>query len=464
VGTVLRKARRAPGTGSRTGTPILIRGGTVWTPDGARRADVRVAGETIAEIGELAPRRGEEVFEAAGLHVLPGMIDVHVHADDVVAGRELADTLPTASGLAVCTGVTTLAGFATQREGETVTEAVARCRDRVGGRSWCDVAFHLTPTAWPWDWTEVGRLVASGVTTFKLYTTYRAAGLYTDYERLGTIMARLAKLGARLLVHCEDDATLAAVGQEGLDFADARTHAAMRPERAEVVAVERVLELAARTGCAVHVVHVSTADALARIAAARSRAAVTCETAPHYLRLSDTALGGAQGHRWLCTPPLRPEATRGRLEADAAAGSFDLFATDHCAFSRADKDAHRGDVRAVPSGVAGIGALVATVFELVVKRHHRPLGELALRLAANPARLLGLYPRKGAIAVGSDADLAVVDPSGPARPVTSTLADAYETYPGRTTTLAVRRVLVRGRVAVAEGALAGGGPRGRPLA
>ncbi len=454
MGKILKTGVRGPGSGVRKRPETLILGGTVWTPEGGRRADVRIEGERIAEIGSLAPGRGEDVIDATGLHVLPGMIDVHVHVDEVIAERELADTWPTASELAVRNGVTTLAGFATQRAGETLTGAVARCRARAEGRSRCDVAFHLTPTAWPWEWAEVERLVASGSTTFKLYTTYRDAGLYTDYERLGEVMVRLAALGARLLVHCEDDALLSATKTGGLDLADPRTHAALRPERAEVAAVERVIALAERAGCALHVVHVSTADALARIAAARSRSAVTCETAPHYLRLSEAALAGPHGHRWLCTPPLRPEATRARLEADAVSGSFDLFATDHCAFTRADKDAGRGDVRSAPSGVAGVGALVPAVFELLVKRNHRQLGELALRLAANPARLLGVYPRKGAIAVGSDADLVVADPGGPARAVTSTLADAYETYPGRTTTLAVRRVLVRGRLVVTDGELA----------
>ena len=217
--------------------------------------------------------------------------------------------------------------------------------------------------------------------------------------------------------------------------------------------MESVLDLAARTGCGVHVVHVSTADALAHIAAARGRAAVSCETAPHYLRFTDAALAGGHGHRYLCTPPLRSEATRIRLEAAAATGSFELFATDHCAFTRADKDARRDDIRAVPKGLAGIGALIPAMFELLVKRHRRPLGELALRLAANPAKLLGVYPKKGAIAVGSDADLVVVDTDGPPHPVTSTLADSYETYPGRTTTLNVRQVLVRGRLVVEDGAL-----------
>jgi len=456
---------QGPPGGVAGSAAILIRGGTVWTPEGARRVDVRVRGESIADVGDLTPAPRETVIDATGLHVLPGMIDVHVHVDDTIGGRDLADTFATASELAVRTGITTVGGFVTQRRGETLTEAVARCRARVLGRSHCDVAFHLTPTVWPWDWDEVGGLVSGGFTTFKVYTTYREAGLYADYRRLGDVMRRLASLGARLLVHCEDDGLLAAVDSSVLDLSDPRTHAALRPERAEVVAVERLLELAARTGCGVHVVHVSAADSLARIAAARAGASVTCETAPHYLRLSETALAGGHGHRYLCTPPLRPEATRVRLEADAAAGSFDLFATDHCAFTRADKDARLDDIRAVPSGLAGIGALVAVLFELLVKRHRRPLGELALRLAANPARLLGAYPRKGAIAVGSDADLAVVDPNGPPQAVTSTLADAYETYPGRTTTLNVRRVLVRGRVVVEDGSLADARrPAGRTLA
>ncbi len=437
----------------------------MWTPQGPRVADVRIEGRAIAAVGELAPLPGDRVIDATGLHVLPGMIDVHVHADDVVAGRTLADTFPTATELALRTGVTTVAGFVTQRPGEALSGALERGRAAAQGRSHCDVAFHLTPTVWPWPWAEVEALVAAGWTTFKLYTTYGEAGLHSGYERIGRVMERLAPLGARLLVHCEDDEVLRAVAAPAFAGGDAREQARLRPETAEVAAVERVIELAACTGCPVHIVHVSTADAVARVAAGRSRAAVTCETAPHHLLLTEAALLGRNGHRLLCTPPLRDAATRSRLEAAAAAGAFDLFATDHCAFTKADKDASRGDLRAVPRGVAGIGALVPMLFELLVTRHHLGLGELATRLAANPAKLLGIYPRKGAIAVGSDADLAVVDPAAAPRPVVSTLADAYETYPGRTSTWEVRHVLLGGEVVVASGALVEPGRRtGRLLA
>jgi len=424
----------------------------VWGEDGGRRADVRVVSGRIAEIGELTPRPGECVIDAAGLDVLPGMIDVHVHVADRIGRFELADDWASAAEIALRNGVTTLAGFATQHPGEALTEAVERCLARAAGRSRCDFAFHLTPTSWPWDWDGLAALAARGFKTVKLYTTYREAGLFSGYAQLAEVMPRLAALGMRLLLHCEDDATLAAIDPSSVDLADPRSHARLRPEAAEVRAIETAIALAERSGCPTHVVHVSTAAGVEAIAAARERGvAVTCETAPHYLALDQEALRPPEGHRYLCTPPLRVAATRDRLAALAAAGAVDLFATDHCAFTRRDKDDWRGDLRAVPCGIAGLGALVPLGFELLVKRHALALSELVRTLSANPARLLGAFPRKGAIAVGADADLVILERAGPPRPIVSTLADAYETYPGRTTTLAVRRVIRRGRIVVEDG-------------
>jgi dihydropyrimidinase len=439
---------------------MLIAGGTVVTEEGPARLDVRVGGERVTALGRLTPELDEAVLDAKGLFILPGMIDVHVHIDDRIGDCELADGFPSASGIAVCTGVTTLAGFVTQGSGETLSEAVARCVTRGIGRSHCDYTYHLTPTGWPWDWREIEELIGRGFSTLKLYTTYREAGLFTDYAKLEQIMGRLAKTGARLLVHCEDDQTLAGVAASRINPADARGHGVLRPERAEVVAIKKILELAEKTGCRVHVVHVSTAEGAAAIGGARRRGPISCETAPHYLLLDDSVLAGESGHRFLCTPALRPGATRAQVEAAAAAGAFDLYATDHCAFTKADKDRHRDDFRSVPKGLPGLGALVTLVHELLVKGHGLPLSELATRLAANPAKLLGLFPRKGTIAVGSDADLVVLDSAGPERPVVSSLADCHETYPGRTTTLDIRHVLVRGRPLVRDNALLTAGQPG----
>jgi dihydropyrimidinase len=442
---------------------VVIRGGTVWSPDGSQQADVVVEGGRIATIAPVAEvHAGDEVLDAAGLHVVPGFIDMHVHVADRIGPYELADDLASGTEVAVRNGITSVFTFATQREGETVEGAVGRYAARAHGACYCDVGLHLTPTAWPWDWEAVGRLAAAGVRTVKLYTTYRDAGLHTPWDRLAEVMARLAALDLGLLLHCEDDAVLAAAPPPP-DPRDPFSHTVARPAAAEVEAIRHACELAVETGCRLHVVHVSTAKGANTVAAARRRGArVTCETCPQYLLLDDALLGGPGGHRLLCTPPLRDAATRRCLEERLVAGEIDLLATDHCAFRRGDKDAWSGaDYRAVPNGLAGLGALVPLAWELLVRRHGRGVGELVRRLAETPARVAGVYPRKGALVPGADADIAVLDDRAAARPVASTLADAHDPWSGHATTLLARHVLVRGRPVVGDGKLlAGATPAG----
>jgi dihydropyrimidinase len=455
---------RAPGSGKGEAR-TLVAGGTVWTPEGPRRADVLVENGRIARLDDLAGCRGEaEVVDATGLHVVPGFIDVHVHIADRIGRCELADDFASGTEIAVMNGITTLFTFATQRPGETLGDTVARYVSRAAGRCHCDVGLHLTPTVRPWDWDAIEAQVAAGRRTVKLYTTYRDAGLCTDWDELEAAMRRLADLGGRLFLHCEDDGVLAAVDGGGADMSSPVTHSRLRPEAAEVVAIGRAIELSERTGCPLHVVHVSTAEGAALVAAARASATLTAETGPQYVLFSEDRLRGGDGHRFLCTPPLRCERTRERLEAMVVAGEIDLLATDHCAFRRADKDDWRGDHRRVPNGLAGLGALVPLAFEVLVARHGLSLAVLVERLAANPARVVGLFPRKGAIKVGADADLAVIDPAGAPRPVVSTLADAYDPWGDRRTTLHVRHVLLSGRPVVRDGALLDPGrPAGRLL-
>ncbi len=432
---------------------VLVVGGRVVTPRGTVATSIRVEAGRVAELGGLEPRRGEAVIDAAGCLVMPGVIDLHVHLDDLVAGVEIADDFRTGTEAAVREGVTSVGAFVTQRPGETLTAAVARMVGRARGRSHAHVALHLTPTGEDWDWEEIAGLVRLGFRTFKLYTTYAEAGLMTGYDRLGSLMRRLAALGVTLLVHCEDQGVLDAVDPAGLDLADPASHARLRPERAEVTAIARLIDLAEHTGCPTHVVHVSTAYGASMVAAARAGAPVSSETAPHYLLLDERALSAYGGHRLLCTPPLRSPEVRAALEQAVADGAIDLLATDHCPFRRTDKDVMRDDLRAVPTGLPGVGALLPLAWDLLVGRHDWPVERLVERLCGAPARVLGMAPKKGAIRVGADADLIVVDPEGPERAVVPTLADAYPPLPSATTRLAVKHVLLDGVEVVRDGAL-----------
>jgi len=229
----------------------------------------------------------------------------------------------------------------------------------------------------------------------------------------------------------------------------------MRPAEAELRAVERVAGIAAATGAWFHIVHVSTPEAADAVGAAAGRAQLTCETAPHYLFLDDSWLGYLNGHRWLCTPPLRDAARASRLRELARAGAFYTYATDHCAFTLEDKDSGGGDVLFTPMGVAGIGALPSLIFALERDRPERAFVEMSLRLAENPARLAGLEDRKGSLARGFDADVAVFEIADHEEAVVSASAESAETYPGFRTPLRLRHLFLRGRRLIADGAWIG---------
>jgi dihydropyrimidinase len=431
----------------------LIRNGRAALPDRVQDADVLVEDGRITAVGQLGEVTADRIIEAAGCYVLPGLMDFHTHVDDQIGRFYLADTYESGTRAALQNGITTLCTFVTQGAGQSLLQAMAAARTKAEGRSHCDVLWHLTPTSFePAELRALETLLAAGYRTLKLYTTYKAAGIFASYGRIEDLFRRLGPLGAQFMVHCEDDAIIAAVNAASLDLTQAHSHTRLRPQQAETVAIQRVVDLALTYRAALHVVHVSTAEGARILVRNRSKGKLSFETCPQYLFLDDGWLAREDGHRWLCSPPLR--SCRAELLALARAGEADLIATDHCAFRPEDKDSWDGkDLRSYPNGLPGIGALARVTWKIWEDDPDRAALGLSTHLALNPARRAGVQDRKGALNPGMDADLVVLDPSGPAQPIRSTLVPAFETFPGFTSKLVFRHVLLRGDPRVEHGQL-----------
>jgi dihydropyrimidinase len=430
----------------------LIRGGQVCLDSTFEICDILFSGAKITRIGRNLPHDADcEIVDASGCVVIPGLIDFHVHMDDRIGAFPLSDSYYSGSQAAVLSGITTLCGFVTQDSSRRLPDCISEAVEKVNSKSFCDVAFHLTPTRFlESDWDDITELAHAGYHTFKLYTTYREAGLYQDYDSLREIMKRLFYLGARLLIHAEDQPTLDNVSEHSSDTIGPFSHTELRPPEAEIRAVERIIELARETGCQVHIVHVSTAEGAELIRNANSNTQITCETAPQYLCLNDRLLLEKNGHRYLCTPPLRSESNRARMEELALDGCFE--------------DLHREDFSKVPNGLAGVGALFPMMYNLLAQKHSVPLPFLVKHLSTRPAQLAGIFPDKGTIRVGADADLVVLNPSGPPREIKSSYSDCFDTYLNEFTTLDFRNVFVRGNPVVINNTLANPStPTGRSL-
>lgn len=429
----------------------LIKKGSVCFEDGIRQADIYIKNGKISSINSQV--NADEIIDADGFYVLPGFIDIHTHLDDTIGKYYFADTYKSGSEVAVLNGITTLYTFITQGKNETLTNAIEKARLKANGKSICDYVWHLTPTSFDEkDWKEIYECVEKGFKTFKFYTTYENAGIYSNYERIEKIFERLKEYDLTFLVHCEDNDIIKKETLKNHDLSNPYSHALLRPKEAEVKAIIKLIEIAKKYNIKLHIVHVSTSEGADLINEAKKDIPITCETAPHYLFLNEEYLKKENGHRWICSPPLRDEKNTLEMQKKARKGYFDIYATDHCAFTRKNKDEYLSnsihDIRNVPNGLAGIGALPHLTFKLYSDNLNNAFFEMSRRLSSNPAKIVGLYPKKGTIKIGSDADLTIVDPNGQERNIVSSLSDVYETYPDFKTKLSIKKVFLGGELIV----------------
>ncbi len=403
---------------------VLVRGGTVIDEDGARRADVLLAGELVAEVGSDLSASDPEVVDASGAYVIPGGIDVHTHLGLPVGAVTSADDFESGTIAAACGGTTCIVDFAGAGR-EPWEEALATWHARADGRTFVDYGFHLTVTDVPEDADAARRrfeeFAVRGVTSVKLYLAYPDR-LMVDDETLGRALAASRATGIQVCVHAEDGATIEQLTADALRAGRVGPDAipGVRPAAAEATAVRRAAELARAVDASLYVVHLSSGEGLEAVRAARAAGAeVHAETCPHYLFLDSSRLtDGSDGAQdFVCQPPLRGETDREALWAAVASGELEVVSTDHCPFTRADRrrgtDPAAGrwhDFTRIPGGLPGLETRVGLLYQ-GVRNGRIGLERWVDAIAGAPARRFGLDDRKGSLRAGLDADLVVFDPA-----------------------------------------------------
>jgi dihydropyrimidinase len=449
----------------------LITNGTIVTADGSYAADVLVDDETIAMIGSDLPGAGvtaDETIDANGRYVIPGAIDVHTHMELPFGGTFAKDTFETGSRAAAFGGTTTIVDFAVQAKGGSLRDGLDIWMAKAEGNTVIDYGFHMIMS----DVTdasllEMDALVAEGVPDFKLFTAYPGVFL-SDDGAIFRAMQQTAKNGGLIMMHAENGPAIDVVANQYAEAGrtDPYYHGVVRYPIFEGEATNRVISLAEAAGVPVYVVHLSSRDALEGVRAARDRGAkVFAETCPQYLFLTLDDLGnGFEGAKFVCSPPLRPADHLAELWTGLVKDDLQLVATDHCPFDfHGQKELGRGDFRKIPNGLPAVEDRVDLLHDggVVGGRFSRERWVEVVSTA--PAKLFGMYPRKGAIAIGSDADIVVYDPDRRHTISASThhMDVDYSIFEGRQVQGGSDIVMSRGTVVIRDGAFVGPAGHGR---
>lgn len=390
---------------------LVLKGGWVVTAEGVEQVDVAVKGEKIAAVGPDLSTEGTEVRDVTGKYLLPGVIDAHVHYQMAIGDLMTADDWFTGTRLAACGGVTTVIDYAEPASpAESLTASLERRLKEAGEQACIDYGLHQVILPGQEDEErELAAVVARGVPSFKVFTTYNQR---LSLDAIGRLLTKARRLGALVTVHCEDHGIVTARKEEliAAGKTDPAYHALSRPERAEVRAIKDVIALAGEAGAPVYIVHVSTGGGAAAIAAARGEGRpIYGETCPHYLLLTAEKYAGPEGRLYLMCPPLRTAGDNEELWRHLAAGSLQVVATDHCSYTPRQKNAGTAFYN-TPSGVPGTETLLPLLYTFGVRSGRLTLPQMVKVVSTYPARLFGLYPRKGEIAPGSDADIVVFNP------------------------------------------------------
>jgi dihydropyrimidinase len=446
-------------------TVTLIKNGTIVTADGSTVADVLIEDEKIAAIGSDLTARGlaaDETIDAAGKYVIPGAIDVHTHMELPFGGTFAKDTFETGTRAAAFGGTTCIVDFAVQTRGKSLRNGLDAWHAKAEGNAVADYGFHMIMSDVNDDTlAEMDQLVAEGVPDFKLFTAYPGV-FYSDDGAIFRAMQQTGKNGGLIMMHAENGMAIDIVAADLVN--DGKTdplyHGIARYPIFEGEATNRVIRLAEAAQVPVYIVHLSARDALNAVRDARDRGSQAfAETCPQYLFLSIDDMGnGFEGAKFVCSPPLRSADHQDELWTGLIKDDLQVVSTDHCPFDfEGQKDLGKGDFRKVPNGLPGVEDRVDLLHDGGVLGGRLTRERWVEVISTAPAKLFGMYPRKGAVAVGSDADLVVYDPEAKHTISAKThhMNVDYSCYEGRQVQGRSDVVLSRGSVIVRGGEFTG---------
>ena len=436
---------------------ILLRGGIVVSGKNSKKLDVLIQGSKIKEIGRRLSADNVQVIDCSGKLIFPGFIDAHTHFDLEVSDTVTADDFESGTKAAVCGGTTTIIDFATQNKGESLSTALNNWHMKAFSKSSCDYAFHMAIS----DWNdrikeEINDMFEQGVTSFKAYLTYPAMML--SDEELFDMLSTLKKYGGIVGVHCENHGIITALTKERKDKGElcVATHPKVRPALCEAEAIDRLLSIAQIVDVSVVIVHLSSKEGLQMVRHHRKNGCkVFVETCPQYLLLDESRyeLKGLEGAKFVCSPPIRAKEDNRELWNALKTGEIQTVATDHCSFTTEQKKVGLEDFSKMPNGLPSVESRVVLMYTYGVCKKRITLERMCQLMCENPARLYGMYPKKGTIKSGSDADIVIYDPKcdGFISKNTHHSASDYTPYEGVRTKGMVERVFVRGKEVVRNG-------------
>ncbi len=449
----------------------IVTGGKVVTPAGVTDSDIGIRGEKIVALGAgLAEEaEGAKVVDASGHYVLPGVVDVHVHLDLPFCGAVSSDDYRSGTRAGARGGVTTLMDFAIPYGDESLGQAVDNWHRRAEGKALVDYSFHICITRWHEHRHQIREMVERGIPTFKEFMIYESEGWQSDDRAMFCTLEELRDLGGMLMVHAETSRVLDELVERHhnpneMKKYGAQLHAITRPAFTEFEAVQRAITWAEATGGTLYVVHMSTGAGVEMVRRAQLRGVnVLAETCPQYLVLDDSVFARDDGHLLATCPQVKKPADSARLWRGLANGEVSVIATDTCSFTREQKDMWKGDWTKIPMGMPGLETLLPVAYTHGVLQKRLSIEQMVGRLSTNPAKIMGLFPKKGAILVGADADLAVIHPKktiavDPERMETNT---DWSPFDGWELAGFARTTLSRGEVIVDDYAVVGAEGRGQ---